>query len=277
MTHFESSLERLRRTLGDARVSPLSSEYYSQSHHRFEQASNQQNLLHDYLTEQLERCFHTNQKPLSVLSVGCGGGQLDLKVVRNLGAKIASFTGVDSSADQLSVFRSSLTSSDPVALTHADFMQCNFRGEFDAAYSIHVLYYTSNPYEVIVGMHQSLKMDGLCLVALAPLHDLNKIAEVFWRPTSGPVFFSEELQRLIENTHLNICDFHRIDAHFPLARVVGPEADKAILDFAIQADTGKLSEDARKQLDQTFVDAAIATADGAMVPHPVDVFTLQVR
>ena len=77
----------------DARA--LSGRRYVAAHEAFEAASGQQSRVRHAVELEAARLLDRDPRPLRALSVGCGGGFLDLPLLDHLGERVAAYVGVD--------------------------------------------------------------------------------------------------------------------------------------------------------------------------------------
>lgn len=268
------ALDQLRAALAQHAVAPLSHDYYLEAHNRFERASTQQDQLRNVLRAEIEGLAARLGRPVSLLSAGCGGGQLDIGLIDALGATLAGYTGIDINASELARFETLLAGRDHARLAEADILTFETDERFDAVVSIHVVYYLEDKARYLDRLRALTALGGVTIIAVAPFSPMNEIASVFWARQGVKEFFAEDFQRLLAASGLQ-ARRTRIEAAIPLSLYLGEGADQAVIDFTVQAAASTFAPHIRSALNAAF-DAAAQSVDGVRaLAHPVDLFVLR--
>ncbi len=271
---LSDALENLRAEVSQREVAALSSEYYLEAHNRFESVSAQQGLLRAFLLEEIAALVTRKGRAVSLLSAGCGGGQLDAALIDALGEKLASYTGIDVNAAELARLEEMLAGRRNAVVELADILTYAPGAPFDAVISIHVAYYVENKAHYLARLRDFTAEGGVAVIALAPFSPMNEIASVFWSRQGVEDFFADDFAGLLAQAGV-AARRSRIEASIPLSYYLGEDADQAVIDFTVQAALGDAEPPLRAALEDTFRAAAIAADGEPALSHPVDVFVLE--
>lgn len=266
-------LSQLRTLLESNRVEGLSDRYYEIAHQKFESVSNQRGQIAKAIGQLIGRAKSNGANEVSWLSVGCGAGHLDIPLLREGHDGIDCYVGLDPNAKQLDIFRASAPQSSNLTLLNSRLEDWVVTSRFNLITAVHVLYYTADPRKFVRKLMAAKAEVGICLVAVAPLSPMNRIAEIFWKEQFIQPMFADDLAELCTDLDLRF-ERKRLEASVPLAHLVGSSADRAVIDFTVQAKTDDLSYDAKKCLEATFEIAAIEQNEERVLEHPVDLFLI---
>ncbi|WP_123391571.1 class I SAM-dependent methyltransferase [Nocardioides aurantiacus] len=249
----------------------LAPDGYARDHAAFEARSDQRALIADHLCSRLAG---RPNGPVSVLSVGCGDGALDVRVAaRAVAARPARpvrYVGVDpwaGSADSwaaaMAGLRCDALSAESQVATFAD---ARLTGRFDVVTFVHSMYYVPDVAAALRAAYDLLRPGGELLVLSGPRGVLNALTDVLAPPVAGHrQWFSEDVARGLADAGLRPEPTTTLAARLDL---VG--ASDRVLDFTVQ---GRLTPRLRPLVREYL--AAVARTDpaydGPRVPHPVDV------
>ncbi|MEM6785917.1 MAG: class I SAM-dependent methyltransferase [Myxococcota bacterium] len=228
---------------------------------------------------------------LAWLSIGCGGGDLDVAVAAALAERFPRqrYVGVDPNEVECQRCRTLFAERFPQfeATVFAQGFE-NFDDDpqsFDLVYAAHTFYYVDDVGAALARGRRLLRPGGAFVVLHAPLGALNVLADRFWRaPRGRAVPYSDVVGRRLEG-HGATPARSRIDAWLDVTECVsrngagdaGPstERGRAILDFILQLDTTQLPASVMRAVSR-YLDA-ISHDEGPLrlAPHPVDAFVIR--
>ncbi len=278
----QTLLDRLRVELATSpQPQPLSNLRYDQAHEAFEQSSNQQQRILQWLLQFVAEHW-PNRQQLSVLSVGCGNGMLDCPLIDRLSSSVSdlAYTAVEPNPVACQRFLEAFaqTSHPQVSLRlqQATVEEFSPEGDFDFIHVVHSLYYFPEPAQTLFRLTRLLAPEGLLVVALAPKAELNTLADCFWSRHQENVWFSYQLEaqlQLWKTAYTKI----RLEAWVDVDRCFDVDCPQGLmlLDFITQVELGHLHEGIR-QLCRDYLRATGSTVQGGWaLPHPVDFFILR--
>ncbi len=276
-------LDRIRRERLDvSEAKPLPFCHYDESHELFEGSSNQQAKILSWLMD-FQATSGSSTEPLTVLSVGCGSGILDLPLIESMADSTERlvYVGVDPNPIACDRFRQAFAELDLGSVelklheTSIDNLECS--QSYDLIHAVHSLYYFNDPSSDIDRIAARLQAAGKMVLFHAPKGPLNQLANCFWTtPSVQPHWFSEELERHLKSMKYS----YRKDVLDASLDVTGCfESENAegemILDFILQTACRDLGEQAIR-LCLEFLDVISAHKDQkVLAPHPVDVFIVE--
>lgn len=275
-----SALRQLQTLLANTRQPRLTDERFDKAHELFEGASNQQQLILDWLKDFSVR--HTGADPLSFLSVGCGSGILDnplLQALSDFGRRIV-YTAIDPNVVACSRFRDDFGRREmpnvrlDVREETVESISCDQK--FDIIHAVHSLYYFKDPAATIKRLLVRMKVGGKLLILQAPKAELNRLADCFWFPNQDvDIWFSETLETYLQGVDLAYAK-SRIHGRVDVARCFDAECAQGamILDFITQVNCQELKPAAREQILGYLTAVAERDGDRVSVKHPVDAFVI---
>ncbi|MEM9691281.1 MAG: class I SAM-dependent methyltransferase [Myxococcota bacterium] len=271
-------LEQLEAQLDVAALTPLSHERCLESHNIFEGASDQRRQIARHLGGVAPDSASDGE--FSVLSIGCGGGELDREVVRSLAERFPRlrYTGVDPNpveATRCRAFVSTATPEAEVAVEAVVFEDFTApAASFDIAYAVHTLYYLAEVDRAIARARRMLRDGGQLIVFQAPRGLLNQLSAVFWEAQLGRrIRFSEDLGEICASGRPTVARFDAEVDVTPCLEAPSSAAARALRDFILQFDTAFLAPRTVELVDEYLCAISRRTAAGAWrSPHPVDVF-----
>ncbi len=263
-------LSAVRR--GAAALAGLEPDDYAREHAAFELLSDQRGLIAEHLAGRLTGM---GDGPLSILSVGCGDGSLDVRLgaelVRGAPGRPVRYVGIDPWPGSVELFTGKMAalgadelSVDAYVASFGDFPTDE---TFDVVMFVHSMYYVTEVGPTLRAALELLRPGGELWVAIAPSAALNALVGVLAPPLEGHrQWFSADVEQAFVVAGIAVDDMVTLDGLVDLA-----SASDKVLDFAVQAClTPELHGPVRAYLDAVSVPGA----DGGLrVPHPVDVFT----
>lgn len=256
---------------GAAALAGLEPGAYARGHAAFELLSDQRGLIAEHLAGRL---VGMGDGPISVLSVGCGDGSLDVRLAAGLMQQVPGrpvrYVGIDpwpGSAALFAAKMAALTAEELDADAYvASFDDVPVDETFDVVMFVHSMYYVADVGATLRGALDLLRPGGELWVAVAPSAALNALVGVLAPPLEGHrQWFSADVDKAFVDNGIALDDTVTLDAMVDLST-----ATDEVLDFAVQARlTPELHGPVRAYLDAVSVPGA----DGRpRVPHPVDVF-----
>lgn len=262
-------------------VTPLEGQRYASCLHTYESASSQRRLILEWFKNHAGPQLPADQA--SVLSIGCGAGDLDLKILAVSKARAANVTyvGLEPDCRQVERFKSRMAAgNDPRVQIEAHrtfFEDFTDPRRFDLILMVHSLYYMGDPAQVLAKALGLLNETGRLVVLIASDDRLNELASSFWaRDNSGSTWFSEDLrQHLTEQGIAFECQ--RIAARLDTTSCCEPGSEEGarIADFLAQAPTNELPPRLR-QMIFSYLEATSCDDGGRRwLPHNVNAFTIE--
>jgi SAM-dependent methyltransferase len=257
----------------------LSDTRYHLTHERFEAASNQRRLLLDWVEGLTRRLSPPPGRPVDILSVGCGGGVMDRRII-DLIAKTCGpvhITGVDPNDEHIPAFQTAFNDSEHASSTFiGGFMDFDADRRFDLIYFLHSLYYFDAIEPALRKAAALLRPGGRLVAFQAPNSELNHLAHRVWKKQfDQPAWYSDDVRAILEVIPGTLrCE--RIEATVDVTPCFEPDNRLGIeiLDFIVQAETQRFSPALRASLRSSLKSVCARAGDQFLVPHPIDVMTL---
>ena len=266
---FLDALRALRRGTGP--LAGLEPGSYARDHAAFERLSDQRSLIAEHFADRLARM---GDRPISVLSVGCGDGSLDVRLAAGLvqrkSGRPVRYVGIDPWPGSVELFTATMAAlgADELSVeAHvASFDDAPVDETFDVVLFVHSMYYVADVGATLRAALNLLRPGGELWVAIAPSAALNALVGVLAPPLEGHrQWFSADVEKAFVDGGIAVDDVVTLDALVDLA-----SASDEVLDFAVQARlTPELYGPVRAYLDAVSVRG---TDCKLRVPHPVDVF-----
>lgn len=274
MDPFEQATHALKHALKSEVVPALEGAVYTDKHRVFEAASPQRARIANAISAQVAKLASDRARPITVLSVGCGDGALDLAILDKAGSDIELFCGLDANADQISAFAARAHGRANVELIVGDRLASLHPRRFDLVYAIHLIYYVGDVGGFLDSLAQVAMPGGQIIVAVAPKSPMNVIADLFWREQGTEALFADDFADLLDQRGQTYTR-QMIHADILLSHYLGPQADQDVIDFTVQAECAGLSVPARAALDRAFEAAAFDGTRGPALDHPVELFAFR--
>jgi SAM-dependent methyltransferase len=276
------ALDNLRGALEQGRVPcGLSHRRFDQTHELFEQSSNQQQLILEWL-KNLIWSHYAGLDPLRVLSVGCGSGILDNPLIRSIAetSKRIEYTAVDPNAVACRRFQDDFDSQG-LPNVRLDLWQQNIESltstdRFHIIHLVHSLYYFDDPADTLDGLLKLLAPDGRLVVVQAPEAELNQLAKCFWmHHEKNGIWFSDCLADHLSARRLAFLR-QRIHGEVDVTRCFEADCPRGdmMLDFITQSDCRQLDDDIMQLCLGYLRSISRREKDSLLVPHPADGFVL---
>lgn len=255
---------------GAAALAGLEPDSYAREHAAFERLSDQRGLIVEHLGARLAE----RSGPLSILSVGCGDGSLDVPLaaglLRRAPGRPVRYVGIDpwsGSAARFTAEMAALGADELSVDAHvASFGDALVDETFDVVMFVHSMYYVADVGATLSAALDLLRPGGELWVAIAPSGALNALVGVLAPTLHGHrQWFSADVEKAFVDSGIVLDDVVTLDALVDLASV-----SDEVLEFAVQA---RLTPELRGPV-RAYLDAvSVPVADGGLrVPHPVDVF-----
>lgn len=257
------------------RLEELTDERYHSTHERFEAASNQRTLIIEWLVDFAAHNSFPNVRPTHLLSVGCGGGVMDQRItdVFSAHATSLSLVGVDPNPQHTRAFEK-LFAREGFEVDVFTGLFEDFRPDtvFDVILFAHCLYYFEHIASELRKAVDMLAPGGSLVILQAPNDDLNHLADRVWKKQfDQPAWYSDDVVAALAPLGLEIRT-QRLDAHVDVTECFEPgnPAGIEILDFIVQADTGKFSATFQARLRESLRAICQTRDNRLLAEHPVD-------
>lgn len=275
---LRESIDRQLHRLGS--LEQLSDERYHHTHERFEAASNQRDLIMDWLARLAGDTRFPAGRPARLLSVGCGGGVMDQKItdVFAAHAESLSLVGIDPNPQHTAAFESLFSSEGFDVDVHTGmFEDYSPDTGFDLIHFVHCLYYFEHIEPELRKAAGMLTPGGTLVILQAPNEDLNHLADRAWKKQfNQPAWYSDDVLSALAKLGLDATAV-RLDARVDVTECLDPKSALGIdiLDFIVQAETARFSSALRASLRQSL--RSICTRQGTrfVARHPVDAIVVR--
>lgn len=273
LAHLDTALEALDELpqLDDAR--------YKETHARYEGLSDQRRRIIDELCVRMDSRRPVG-RPLRVLGVGCGAGDVDVSLARTLAADVDEmvYVGVDPSRSQRVAFEKLFAEADipgvRLEVEVKTFEDFDTSQRYDVIHFVHSLYYMPDPAAALTRARGLLAPDGELIVVHAPREGLNELAVRFYdKSYERPTLFSEDLADLLEGWEWSF-EQTRLDARVDVTAFVDgePEVGTALRDFIVQVDGRRLQRPVQDLIERYLRLIAFQHQERSYIAHPVDAF-----
>lgn len=251
----------------------LSDHRYHETHDTFEAVSNQRAMILEWLDGWAAASLEVERA--EVLSVGCGGGTMDLQIAETLMDHCGSLAlaGVDPNPLHTRAFADCFADRvAEVTVATSPFEEYETDHRFDVIHFIHCLYYFEDLEKSLPRALAMLKPSGKMLVLNAPNGLLNQLAHRIWkRQWNRAAWYTEDILRVVRRSERSV-QVDRLDAWADVTSSLDESSEhgRLVLDFIVQAETSKLSARLQELL-RDYLDAIAKSEDGRrLAPHPVD-------
>ena len=201
-------------------VAPLEGQRYATCLHTYEAASNQRELILGWFTDHVIPQLSTDRA--SFLSVGCGAGDLDEKILTagKEHASTVSYVGLEPDSRQCERFISRMVFENDqnirVEAHNTCFEQFTEQRRFDLVLMVHSLYYMDDPKLALENALNLVNEFGRLVILIASNDTLNELSSSFWElENGGSTWFSEDLSGHLEETRCYVrAQAHRGNARY---------------------------------------------------------------
>lgn len=274
------SLHRLRAEVtGSAPLPALTPERYARTHAAWEGASDQRARLQEWVVRELPPLL-AECDPVRVVGVGVGDGSVDAPLAGALaaGGRGVRYTGVEPHAPSALGFARRLAALGAPALVPSvvigDFADHDPGHPADLVHFLHSLYYVHDLAAALDHACAAVRPGGLLVAATAPLEPLCVLTELLCPWEVHRPWFAEDVRAELDLRGLDVraeTIVGRLDVSAVLADPLG--RGEEVFDFLVGARTRAMPEPVRTEVLGYL---AALSADGAHVPHPLDVVVARV-
>lgn len=266
--------------LGVDELVPLDDARFLETHEIYEGCSDQQQRIIEWFGERIAPSLSAD-RPFRVLSVGCGGGLLDVPVASRFAAQCAQlhYVGVNPNPVECAVFERvfrKAVSGARLELFPEPFETFHTDQQFDLIHFVHSLYYLPDAAEALRKAKRLLAPEGRLVACHAPREALNDLAVRFYdKHYERPTLFAEDLAELIGGWGWS-CERQRVDARVDVTSFVkgDPGIGHALRDFMVQVDSRKLPSEVLLLVERYLQHITVEDRERAYIPHPVDAFLI---
>jgi SAM-dependent methyltransferase len=261
-------------------VVPLRGHRYAACLHTYEAASSQRTLILEWFTNHM--IPQIPRDSASFLSIGCGAGELDVKILATAKeqASTIAYVGLEPDSQQCERFTASMAlPSDQnirVETLNTNFEKCTEQRRFDRVLMVHSLYYMDDPERAIEKALNLVNDSGRLIILIASNDTLNELSSSFWQiENGGSTWFSEDLSKHLDERGVAF-DRQRIEARLDITSCCEPESEQGIriADFIAQAPTGELPPGLRTMIFSYLEATSQRDGDMRWLPHNVDAFII---
>jgi SAM-dependent methyltransferase len=272
-------IESIKRAVGGLpHIQPLSDEYYAQCLEVFEASSDQRPGLLDWLEANVLPGM--SQGSNAILSVGCGTGAFDQRVLKYVRSRMnhVKYVGIEPNEVEATEFLETMSAQKSkqvdVSVLVEKFGDRLFEQAFDLILFVQSIYYLEDRNDAIDAALRALKPGGELVIVIAPDEALNTIASLIWQRQMGQKsWFSVDVRAHFEACGLEYSET-RISASLKANECFGESSEEGrnIVDFIVQTRTNNLSTALSNDISDFLM--SISNDDGSMIclPHPVDIF-----
>jgi SAM-dependent methyltransferase len=278
-SHQSKMIESIDRAVADlAQIQPLNDGYYAQCLEIFEANSDQRLGLLAWL--ETEVLSSMSQGSNAILSVGCGTGAFDERILRYVRSRMnrVAYLGIEPNEVEATEFlermRAQKSDQVEVSVLVQKFGDRLFEQEFDLILFVQSIYYLEDRNDAIDTALQALKPGGELVIVIAPDEALNTIANLIWQRQMGQKsWFSTDVRAHFEARGLDYSET-RISANLNANDCFGESSEEGrnIVDFIVQTRTDQLPTALGNNISDFLM--SISKGEGSMtrLPHPVDIF-----
>ena len=262
---------------------PLRGERYASCLDSYEEASNQRGQILGWMQRVLiPQC---SKESTTVLSIGCGAGDLD-KAFLAAGAEHSaaiSYFGVEPDAAQCERFVSQMGFDEDanvqIKAHNIGFEDFQDQQSHDLVLMVHSLYYMPDPAWAIDKALSLVKEGGQLVVLLAANDKLNELSSSFWQiEADRTAWFSQDLSAYLDELGLAFTR-EQIEARLDVTPCFDSDSatGSKIADFLAQVSTNELPNHLQGMIGE-YLDATSHGGDaGRWLPHNVDAFIISAQ
>ncbi len=269
-----------------ATPTPLEGEQYASSLAIYEAASDQRSRIIEWVRATLVPQLPTTRA--SVLSIGCGAGDLDRHILAasTEQSNEVTYVGLEPDAGQCKRFVNQMQAEAngeqvrgraQIEVKNLSFEKLRESRRYDLVTMVHSLYYMSDPAEAVEDALSLVNAGGRLVILLAANDTLNELSSSFWEVEANrEAWFSEDLAAYLNQLGLSF-ERERIEARLNVTECFNPESavGTQIADFIAQVATKKLTPKLQGMIRE-YLDAT-SRHDGQQrwLPHNVDAFVIE--
>lgn len=262
------------------RVEPLEGQRYATCLQTYEAASNQRELILGWFTDHV--IPQLSRGGASFLSIGCGAGELDEKILAAAKehASSVSYVGLDPDSEQCERFISRMVVENDrsirVEAHSSSFEHFEEQRRFDLVLMVHSLYYMNDPRLALENALNLVSESGRLVILIASNDTLNELSSSFWElENGGSTWFSEDLSRHLETRGIAF-ERRRIEATLDVTSCFEPQSERGgrIADFVAQVPTAELPLRLRRMILSYLEATSRRDGDVRWLPHNVDAFVI---
>ena len=278
------NISTIRRELGQLGhrldALPLTGERYASCLSSYEQASSQRQQILAWVRRELVPRLSTDSA--SVLSIGCGAGDLDKELLAAIAGHSArvSYCGVEPDTAQCERFAAAMGAEANerirIEAHNVGFESFPVRQSYDLVLMVHSLYYMPDPAGAIDKALSLVKDQSQLVVLLAANDTLNELSSSFWQIEADRVaWFSEDLSAYLDMQGWPFTS-EKIEARldmtpcFDANSVTGSE----IADFLAHVSTRELPDHLQDMIREYLDATSYRSESGRWLPHNVDAFSI---
>lgn len=261
-------------------IAELTDERYQQTHDDFEDMSDQRSLILNWFERWADQAMWPSHRRADVLSVGCGGGTMDMRIadVFSRHSESIGLAGVDPNPLHTKAFAECFAErAAEVTVATCPFEQYETDHHFDVIHLVHCLYYFEQLASPLRQAAELLRPGGWLIVFLAPNESLNALADRLWsKQWNRSAWYSDDVLTVM-NALGGAVQHEQIKAQVDVSSCLDPDDERGerILDFIVQTETRHLTPKLQGLL-RAYIEA-ISEPDGSrrLAPHPVDAIALR--
>ncbi len=249
---------------------------YMRGHEAFEGASDQQGQILNWLIKFAKK---RPGEAFEAASVGAGSGILDVPILEAVcQAKRVEYTVFEPFEAQCRKFEqraAHLSGSDRLDLSVecAKVEEVAPERQFDVVFSIHSIYSFEGLEQAVARLIQLTRPGGELVIAVAPLEQMNQLAEVFWQPQhEGDLGFEEQVLAALRSLDADFSG-ERIDAELKVS--LNSEDLLDIASFLVQCPLEQCPAMLRALVLEYLQACGRSKGRELVIPHPVQI--LRVR
>ena len=262
-------------------VPPLEGQRYATCLQSYEEASNQRARILDWFTGHV--IPKLPKDCASFLSVGCGAGVLDKKILAagKEHASSISYIGLEPDPYQCERFIARMVSEGDrnirVGVHNTSFEEFTGQDRFDLVLMVHSLYYMEDAKTAILHALNLVNESGRLAVLIASNDTLNELSSSFWgREKRGSTWFSEDLREYLEKLGVPF-ECKRIEARLDITSCCEPRSENGarIADFLAQVPIEDLPMRLRQMIFSYIEATSHRDGDKRYLAHNVDAFVIE--
>ncbi len=277
---------------------PLDATLYAESYELRKAASTMTTVAIDWLSQQASELLSrepavSHDKTFSVLSVGSGEGDLDMKFINALQAELLPqweglrYVALEPNASHRQGFYQRL---DAEPLDHSvnvsihdqrmeDLDLNEHQQRYDLVLFVHVFYYFESPQRIIEDALALVKEGGQVIIVHQTPTGIPEIQRRYMREIKGntdEMFTTSDIQTLLNASDISH-QYHELDAHLDVTQCLRQtDAGLKIMSFCMECDLRALNERKFGQIFRAFENLAETQLSGEAYLHePIGVFILQ--